>query len=179
MDKDLDLDGAVAADIGDLLPAQLPGQDHPAHAHGRGPQDAVQGVDRHLGGGVEGNLRRHLTQQGDQTEILHNKGVHAGTDGCSDGLGSLLQLPVGHQGVQRQMNLNAPDMAITHGVRQLVQGKVLGVLSGVERAGAQIDGIGAALNRRTEGIHGTGGRKQFQHIKSLTGGSYHSSGVLL
>ena len=56
VDKGLDLNGGVGADIFDLVPAQLPGQHRPGHAQvGAGP-DPVQAVDGHLGGGVEGQV---------------------------------------------------------------------------------------------------------------------------
>ena len=161
VDEDLDLDGAVAADIGDVLPAQLPGQHHPADAQGRSLLDALQRVDAHLGGGMDRHLGGHLPQQGHQAQILDDKGVHPGPDRRGNDRADLLQLPVRRQGIQREMDLNPPDMAITHSIRQLVQGKVLGVLPGIEGAGAQINRVGSTLDRRAQGVHGTGGRQQF------------------
>ena len=56
----LDLDGGVLADIGDLVPVQLPGQHHPADAQVSALLYPVQRVDGHLGGAMEGQVRDGL-----------------------------------------------------------------------------------------------------------------------
>ena len=157
VDEDLNLDGAVAADEGDVLPAELPGKHHSAHAHGGGLLHALERVDAHLGGGVDRHLGGHLPQEGHDAQVLDDEGVHPGADGGGDGPAHLLQLPVGNQGVEGQVDADAPDMAVAHGVRQLVKGKVLGALPGVEGAGAQIDRVGPVLYRGAQGVHGAGG----------------------
>ena len=90
MDKDLDLDRAVAADIGNAFPAQLAREHDPAHAHCSGLLYALERVDAHLRGGVDRHLRRHLAQEGNNAEILDDEGVHAGAHRRRDRLPGLL-----------------------------------------------------------------------------------------
>ena len=166
MGKDLDLHGAVAADEGDLLPGQLPGQHHPADAHPGGLQHALQGVNAHLGGGVDGNGRRQLANQLHQPQVLDDEGVHPQPGGGADDVRGRQHLPVRDQDIQRQMDLHAPDVAVGHRLLQLFQGKVFRAPAGVERVEAQIDRVGPILHGSPQRVHGAGGREKFQHNAS-------------
>ena len=75
VDKHLDFNGGVSADIGDVLPGQLPAEHHTAHAQVGGGLHAVQAVNGHLGGGVDRQVRCALAQGAHQSHILHQHRV--------------------------------------------------------------------------------------------------------
>ena len=56
VDEGLNLNGRVETNVLNGVPAELPGEDYPGHAQLRAAADAVQAVDGHLGGGVEGQV---------------------------------------------------------------------------------------------------------------------------
>ena len=108
----LDLDGGALADEFDLIPGQLPGQHHPAGPQVGAPLYPVQRVDGHLGGGVDGQVGDRLAQHAHHAQVLDDDRIHADGAGVGRHFGGSGQLPVGEQGVQGQMDLAAPEMAI-------------------------------------------------------------------
>ena len=60
---------------------------------------------------------------------------------------------IGNQGIQSKVNLNATDVAVFHRILQCFRGKVFRALPCVKGTAAQVNGIGAVLNRRPEGFH--------------------------
>ena len=112
MAENFDLNGGVLTDVGDLVPAQLPGQHHPGHPQVGALLDPVQGVDGHLGGAVDGQVGRRLPQHPYHAQVLDDDGVHTDVAGVGGHLGGAGQLPVGEQGVQSQVDLAAPQMAV-------------------------------------------------------------------
>ena len=116
-------------------------------------------MDGHLGGAVDGNLGSDLFAKLDDAQILDDEGVHARTGGLADQLRSSIHLPVGDQGVEGQMHLHAPDMAVFH---RLVKGgdrKILRALARIKAAAAKIHGIGTVLYRGLQGFHRARGGK--------------------
>ena len=101
-------------------------------------------------------MGRDLPAQPHHTQILHDKGIHI-TLGC---LPNQLRRRGGflirHQGVHRQMHRNTPDMTIFYGFRQVLHGKVFGVLPRIELTAAQIDCVGAVLYGGSQCFHGAG-----------------------
>ena len=93
-------------------------------------------MDSHLGGAVDGDVGGDLTAQLHHAQILNDKGVDVILGGVADGLRRFLHFPVGNQGVQGQMHLNAPNVAVFHRLHQGLGGKVLRALPGVEAADA-------------------------------------------
>ena len=112
----------------------------------------------HLGGAVDRYGGRDLPAQPDDTQILHNEGIHTAQGGLTDQGDHIGHFPVGNQGIQGQMHRNTPDMAVLDRLRQSLRGEVFGTLPGIEGAAAQIYGIGAVLHSRPKGFHGAGGR---------------------
>ena len=153
MDEHLNFNGGIGTDVLNFLPAQLPAEDHPLQSHGGAKLHPGQGMDGHLGGTVDGDMGRDLAAQLYHAQILDDKRVNIILGSMTDQLRRLLHLPVGDQGVQGQMDLHAPDMAVFHRVHQGLGGKVFRALTGVQIAHAQIHGIGAVLDRGTEGFH--------------------------
>ena len=157
VDKGLNLNGGVGADVGDLLGGQLPGQHRPGEAQIRTAFHAIQVVNGHLGGGVEVHIGGHLTHHLEKAHVLHQNGVHAQTGGLHRHLGGLSHFPVGGQGVEGEVHLHPVEVAQVNGLLQLLPVEVAGVAAGVEGAVAQIHGIRPGVDRRTDGL-GTAGR---------------------
>ena len=114
-------------------------------------------MDGHLGGAVDADPGGDLTAQLGHPQILDDEGIDAHPGGLGDEVGYFLIFPVGDQGIQGQVDSHAPDMAVFQGLAQGLQGEVFGALPGIEGADAQVDGIGAILNRRAQRFHGAGG----------------------
>ena len=73
-----------------------------------------------------------LTAQLHNAQVLDNKGVHVVLGRVADQVRKGLHLPVGNQGVQRQMHLHAPDVTVFNCVHQGLGGKILCTLPGIE-----------------------------------------------
>ena len=153
MAEDLDLDGGMGADVADLLPVQLPAEDHPLDAHGGAHLDPCQIVDRHLGRAVDRHMGGDLAAQLHHAPVLDDEGIHPGAGRRPDQVAQLLHLFVRNQGIEGQVYLHPPDMAIFQGFGQSLQGKVLGALPGVELSNPQIDGVRPVLHRRPQTLH--------------------------
>ena len=163
MDKHLDLCGTVPGDGRDVPAAQLPGQYHPLQTQLRRAAGAAQGVQAHLGAGVEGNIGRNFPGQPPHAPILNEDSVHAHVRGFLQSLGGGGQLPVRHQGVQGQIDLHAPQVAIGHGGTEFLIGEVPGAAPGVEPAEAHIHRVGPILHGGYHGLPASGGAQQFGH----------------
>ena len=164
--KDLNLNGRVGADVLNLLPAQLPAEHHPLHAHGGAQLHPGQGVNGHLGGAVNGNVGGDLAAQLGNSQILDNESVHAAQSGVADHFRQVIHFPVGDQSIHRQMYFHTPDVAVFDGIFQSLKGEVLCTLPGIEHSAPQINGVGTILHCGPQGIHGTGRSQQFNHILS-------------
>ena len=159
----LDLGGAPGADLPHLVPGKLTGQHHPLHAQRGGLVGAAQGEQAHLRAGVEGHVRHDLPRQRQQAPVLHQYGVHAHGAGLAQRLRRLYQFPVGQQGVQRQKDPHAPQMAIRHRRRKFPVGKVPGAAPRVERAEAHIHRVRAGLDGGDERVEAAGGGEKLHH----------------
>jgi hypothetical protein len=58
-------------------------------------------------------------------------------------------------------------MAVFHCLSQRLRRKILGALPGIKLSAAKVHGIGAALYRRAQSLHGPCRGKKFQHNLSL------------
>ena len=146
VDKGLDLNGGVGADVLDGVPAQLPGEHHPLHAQIGAAQHPVQGVDGELGGAVDRQVGGHLAEHPQDAQVLDEDGVHPDPGGVGGHLGGGGELPVGNQGVEGQVDPGPPQMAVRNRRRKLLSGEVFRIAAGVEVSVSQIDGIGAGLD---------------------------------
>ena len=163
MGKYLDLNGGALADIFDLVPGQLPGEHRTGHAQVGHHLYAVQIVDGHLGGGVDRQIGGHLAHHPQYAHVLHQHRVGSQSAGLHGKVGGLRQLTVGEQGVQGQIDLGSPHMAIRNRRRKFLPGEILRVAAGIKISVSQIDGVRAVLYSRRHGLHGPGGGEQFQH----------------
>ena len=107
-------------------------------------------------------------QQAEQPPVLHQHRVHpqaAGLNGCLQRLG---QLPVRHQGVQRQKDPDPPLVAVGQGGGELLIRKIFRAPAGVEGAPAQVHRVRAVLDRRPQSLRRTGGGQQLRpHPRSF------------
>ena len=97
--KNLNLNGRIFADVGNIFPTQFAAEHHAGHAHGCAEQHAGQRVHRHLSRAVQRYIGCNLPAQLNHAQILHDKGVHAYGCGVADQLGYLVDFPIGNQGV--------------------------------------------------------------------------------
>ena len=112
-----------------------------------------KGGNGHLGGAVDRHMGCDLAAQLHHAQVLDDEGIHTGGGSMADQITEFFGFPVGNQGIQSQMHLNTPDMAVLDCLRQGLGGKILGALAGIEGAAAQIDRICAILHRSAQGIH--------------------------
>ena len=164
VDKGLQLHGRGLAQGLDGGLGQLPGEDHPGHAQVSAGLHAVQVVDGHLGGGVDVHIGDGLPEKSGHAQVLDQDGVDADLRGKGGGLRRQGQFSVGQEGVQGQVDLGPPLMAVGNGLAQLLLGEVLGVAPGVEGAVAQIDGIRPGLDRCGQRLGGTGRCEKFHGV---------------
>lgn len=139
-----------------LVPGQLPGQDHPAGPQVGAPLHPVQGVDGQLGGGMDGQVGDRLAQHAHHAQVLDDHRVHADGAGVGGNFGGPGQLPVGEQGVQGQVDLAPPQVAIRNRRRSLLSREVFRVAAGVEISISKIDRVRSVLNGGGDRLHGAG-----------------------
>jgi hypothetical protein len=157
--KHLEFHGAAAGDARDLLARQLPRQHDAPEAQLRRLLHALERVDAHLRRGVEHRVGRQLAHELRHAEILHDERVHAQQGRRAHDLGRARHLPVGDERVERQVYLDPADMAIDHGLLQLVRGKIMRAHARVEGVIAQINRIRTVLDGGAQRLHRSGGRQ--------------------
>ena len=94
VDEHLDLNGGALADIRDVPAGQLPGQHRPGHAQPGGLLHPVQGVEGHLGGGVQRQVGGALAQRAHQPHVLHQHRVRPQLGRLDGAVHRLGHLPV-------------------------------------------------------------------------------------
>ncbi|MPN28490.1 hypothetical protein SDC9_175932 [bioreactor metagenome] len=106
----------------------------------------------HLRAGVKGQIRQRGAHQVKKAQILNQHRVHAQSGGRLGALERRVQLSVGHQRVQCQIDLDAPLMAVCQRLSKLLIGKVFGALPGIKAAPAQIYRVRAAFHGGAQGF---------------------------
>ena len=160
VDKDLQLD-AQPRTAADLL------ERHLAREHGAGKavlrQERRAGavVHRHLRAGVQREFRRDGAHGAGDAEVLHQYGVRVGGGDRLDRARHRRQLVLADHGVQRHVHAHAAGVTVADRLAQLVLGEVVGAAAGVEVAGAQIDGVRAALDGGDQRRHAACRGEQF------------------
>ena len=108
----------------------------------------------------------HLVAQIDHTQVLDDKGIHAGFRAGTDHLHQLRDLLVRDQCVEGQMDSDTSDVAVFHRLHQCLRGEILCALPGIKCAATKIYGICAILNRCAQRFHRPRGGQKFQHSNS-------------
>ena len=146
MDKALQLDVHRFPDAPDLGKTQLPGQDDPGKTQLLRQTGPLGVVDAHLGGGMAGQIRHMLPEQGSGGQVLEDHRVRAGLSHLPHRVPEGGQLGIRHQGVHRHMDPHAPAVTPGHRFLQLVFPEIIRLAPGIEALGAQVDRIRAAVN---------------------------------
>ncbi|MNP47317.1 hypothetical protein D3C76_1413660 [compost metagenome] len=113
-----------------------------------------------MGGAVNGEVGGNLADHTDQTQILHNHGIHSRLDAGLHQLAGILQLIFEHEDIKGQKPLHPIHMQKRHNIRQLVHGKVIGPGPGIEFLYAEINGISPVGHRRPHALPISCRRKQ-------------------
>ena len=161
--KGLDLDRRALRDLADLLARQLPREHRPRHAEPRRLLHARERVQRHLCARVQRHIGDHRAQRLVNAPVLHQYRVHAVFARPPRRLGERGQLAVGHQRVERQVDLHPPQMAITHRRQKFLIAEVSGAAARVEAAKAHIHGVRAVLHGGDQRLASARGREQLRH----------------
>ena len=88
------------------------------------------------------------------SQILNDKGIDIVLGSMADGLCHVAHFPIRNQGIDGQMHLHPPDVAILHCLHQGLGGEILGALAGVKCPNAQINSVCSVLNRCPQSLHG-------------------------
>lgn len=97
---------------------------------------------------MQGQVGEGPARQGDEPQVLHDEGVDPRPVGLAHHLQGLRQLALAQQGVQGQVDLDPPPVAVVHRAAQLLLVKVLGAAAGAELLGPQVDGVGPVEDGR-------------------------------
>ena len=95
----------------------------------------------HLGGGVQGKLRRARAKAQQKARILHEDGVDGQGAGEAHELHGALELLVAQQGVDGKMDAHAAGMAVADGAAQSVVVEIMRKGARREGAASEIDGV--------------------------------------
>jgi hypothetical protein len=111
---------------------------------------------------MKGKARPGLADPQRRPHVLHEHGVHAGLGHGRDRPVEVLPLVGEHERVERGVAAEAPPVERLHEPRQVGELKIRGPGPGVE-AGveAEVDGVGAVFDRRTDAVPITGGGEEF------------------
>ena len=107
----------------------------------------------HLGRGVHGEPGQLAADERSKPNILHYYRVRVQSVKLRRKIQRGGKLAVQEEGVERDMRINAPQMAVIYRFTQRVARKIRGGTARVERAAAEIDRVGAAAHGRSEAFH--------------------------
>ena len=119
---------------------------------------------------MDGQVGDALAEHPQNAQVLDDDGVDADAAGVGGHLGRAGEFPVGEEGVQGEVDLAPPQVAVGHHLFHLLPGEIFRVAPGVEIPVAQIDGVRPVLHGGGHRLHGPGGGEQFQHgVPPFTG----------
>ena len=164
MHKDLGLDARVLRDEADLLERELAREHGAGDAHLGRSFDSGEVVDAHLRARVQRDIRQSITQHARKPQILHEDRVRSGVRRLLRERGGGLHLAVTHEGVERDVDLAAADMAVAHRFCKRLPCEIIRAPARVEPvAKAHIHRVRPVLHRRDDGIEVARRCQQFQH----------------
>ena len=164
MHEHLGFNARVLRDEADLLERELAREHGAGDAHlGRG-LDPGEIVDAHLRAGVQRNVRQGGAQHARESQILHKDRVRPSVRRLLRERGGSVHLAVAHEGVERDVDLAAADVAVAHGLGKRLLCEIIGAPARVEPvAKAHIHRVRPVLHRRDDGIEVARRCQQFQH----------------
>ena len=146
VDKRFDLDGAIRADFADLPTRKLAREHRARHVEPCRFLNARERVQAHLRRGVQRHVGNDFLQRRQNAPVLHQDRVHAALRRGARLRGKRGELAVGDEGVERQIDLHAPQMAIRDRRAEFLVREVPRAAARVERAKAHIHGVRTALH---------------------------------
>ena len=160
MNKHLDLERGCADNLFDLLSGALAGEHHPREAELFQPAGALGVVDRHLGGRIQPQPGAAAPQQGGGAQVLHDRRIHARLTGGAGDLHQHGELLLQQDDIQRQIDLQTPDMAVLDRFRKVLPCKICRIAAGVEHVNPEIDRVRTTGRRRAQALR-TPGRGKY------------------
>ena len=161
MDKGLQLHRAAVGDFPHFGEGQLSGQHYPLHALFIEETGACGGVDAHLGGSVDGQLRRSFPNEPEQPRVLYQQGIHRQRAGEFEKFQRCGQFVVPQQGVDGEIDFHTPAMAVFHRLAELIVVEIFRRSPGAECAAPQIHRVGSGADSRFQRFRRTGRGEDF------------------
>ena len=168
--KDLRLNGGVPDEAAQILPAHLPGADHTGKARFFQQAGGFRAVSRQLGACVQLD-RDPAAYFLCGADVGDDQGVRTAQIRHLCRPEKIVQLPVPDQGVGGDVDPGAESVGTTDSLGKLFGGEISGVEPCVESDPAQINGVGAALDRRFQRLKRAGGGKK---LGELSGCACHT-----
>ena len=81
---------------------------------------------------MERHLGSNFLTQSHHAQILHDEGIHTGLCGSGNGLCGGGKLPIPYQGIQGQVDLYTPNVAVGHSFGKLLEGEISGIAAGIK-----------------------------------------------
>ena len=134
-------------DFLDFLEGAFAGQDHKLAAQLSRKLHSRRARDGHLRGGVDGKIRREMTDEPADAHVLHDGGIHPGRDDRPEVLLRVQEFIGKDESVECDVSLHAAEMQEFHEPGQIGLGKIVGAHPGVETFQAEVNGIGAIFHR--------------------------------
>ena len=157
MHEHLGFDARVLRDEADLLERELAREHGAGDAHLGRSLDSGEVVDAHLRARVQRDIGQRAADGIGHAEILHDERVRARVRRELRRGDGVAHFTVVHEGVERDVDLTAADMAVSHRLHEFLICEIFRAAAGVERAPAQIHRAAAALHGGTESLRRTGG----------------------
>ena len=146
VDEDFDRNGRLGTNRFDFIRRQFPRKDGLRKAIFFQKADAIQIGNGHLRAAVQGQIGRDLTGQGGNGQVLDDDAVDAKSiEGLQIGR-QILQFRVGHQNIDRHIDLDAEEMRRPHGLPYFFITEIMCKFPGIERLSSEINGIGTGIN---------------------------------
>ena len=168
VNKDLALDGALAHNVTDFGKAQLPGQNRPGIPQLCQHFGALGGMDAHLGGAVQSQVRGDGPHQRCGGQVVQNHRVGPRPGNGPHRAGQPLQLVPVDQRVEGDMDRHPPGMTKAHRLPQGLRCEISGAAPGVIAIQPQIYRVRPGKHRSAQhlGIAGGGQNLRCRHQPS-------------
>ena len=146
----LELGGASAPQLGDLLQARLSREDDTPRPESRIGVSRGRTHDARLRRHMHGHARRMCPHQRERTQVRHDDGVDAHLVGKREKRRQVIDVRIGHDRVKRNMHGHAARMRKRDRLRQLLLREVLAARPHTPTSCRQIHGIGSKMDGRMQ-----------------------------
>ena len=167
VNKHLGLDRGVLGDEPYLLERQLARKHGTGNAHLRRGLDAGEVMQAHLRARVQRDIGQRAADGIGHAEILHDERVRARVRRELRRGDGVAHLTVVHEGVERDIDLTAADMAVSHRLHEFLICEIFRAAAGVERAHTHVYGVRSVLHGGDNALRRAGGGQKFYHCSYL------------